>query len=103
MKLLWPKDRRIYQVRAMLQSSTPAIIDIQHRPDVTAHEYIEEQEKHLFGICTRTMALPVGRYRFNVAYKCNTSRKFEACSASIAMESYRTNWNPESDNGGKGE
>lgn len=62
MKLIWPKDRRIHQVRGMLQSSTPALIDIQHRPDVTAHEYIEEQEKHLFGICTRTMALPVGRY-----------------------------------------
>lgn len=62
MKLIWPRDRRIYQVRTMLQSSLPAIIDIQHRPDVTAHEYIEEQEKHLFGICTRTMALPVGRY-----------------------------------------
>ena len=25
------------------------------------HEFIEEQERHLFAICIRTMALPLGR------------------------------------------
>ncbi len=34
---------------------------------------------------------------------CSRHDKFEACSASIAMESHQTNWNPESDNGEKGE
>ena len=25
------------------------------------HDFIEEQERHLYNICIRTMALPVGR------------------------------------------
>ncbi len=36
-------------------------------------------------------------------YQSIRSILFEACSASIARESHRINWNPESDNGQKGE
>jgi len=48
-------------VRRLLQSSQPVQISITQRPEVSDHEFIEEQEKHLYAICTRTMALPVGR------------------------------------------
>lgn len=62
MKLRWPKDQRVNEVRRLLQSSQPVSITIQQRPEVSDHEFIEEQEKHLYALCTRTMALPVGRY-----------------------------------------
>lgn len=61
MKLRWPKDQRVSEVRRLLQSSQPVSITIQQRPEVSDHEFIEEQEKHLYALCTRTMALPVGR------------------------------------------
>lgn len=61
MKLRWPKDQRVGEVRRLLQSSQPVSITIQQRPEVSDHEFIEEQEKHLYALCTRTMALPVGR------------------------------------------
>ncbi|KDR08910.1 hypothetical protein L798_00564, partial [Zootermopsis nevadensis] len=41
-------------------------ITITQRPEVSDHEFIEEQEKHLYAICTRTMALPVGRGMFTL-------------------------------------
>lgn len=61
MKLRWPKDQRVAEVKRLLQSSQPVSITIQQRPEVSDHEFIEEQEKHLYALCTRTMALPVGR------------------------------------------
>lgn len=61
MKLRWPKDQRVNEVKRLLQSSQPVMITIQQRPEVSDHEFIEEQEKHLYALCTRTMALPVGR------------------------------------------
>ncbi|KAK3923529.1 Anaphase-promoting complex subunit 1 [Frankliniella fusca] len=60
-KLRWPKDQRVAEARRLLQSSQPVSITIQQRPEVSDHEFIEEQERHLYALCTRTMALPVGR------------------------------------------
>jgi anaphase-promoting complex subunit 1 len=62
LKLRFSKDHRVAEVRRLLQSSQPVPISITQRPEVSDHEFIEEQEKHLYAICTRTMALPVGRY-----------------------------------------
>ncbi|XP_044756444.1 anaphase-promoting complex subunit 1 isoform X2 [Coccinella septempunctata] len=62
--LIFPDDMRIDETRNMLQSSRPVEIAIVQRPDISDHDFIEEQEKHLFAVCTRTMALPVGRGMF---------------------------------------
>lgn len=61
-KLRFNEDVRVNETRKMLQSSKPVPIVLTQRPDVSDHDFIEEQEKHLYGICIRTMALPVGRY-----------------------------------------
>lgn len=60
-KLRFSEDVRVNEARKMLQSSKPVPIVLTQRPDVSDHDFIEEQEKHLYGICIRTMALPVGR------------------------------------------
>lgn len=60
-RLRFPKDLRIEDVRHMLASSTPAVVDIVQRLGVSDHDFIEERERQLLSICTRTMSLPVGR------------------------------------------
>ncbi|XP_074033388.1 anaphase promoting complex subunit 1 isoform X2 [Leptinotarsa decemlineata] len=66
MKLRFSEDIRVNEARKMLQSSKPVPIVLTQRPDVSDHDFIEEQEKHLYGICIRTMALPVGRGMFTL-------------------------------------
>ena len=66
LKLRFPNDLRVAEARRLLQSSQPVTISITQRPDVSDHDFIEEQEKHLFAMCTRTMALPVGRGMFTL-------------------------------------
>ncbi|KAG5893112.1 hypothetical protein JTB14_019316 [Gonioctena quinquepunctata] len=66
MKLRFSEDMRVNEARKMLQSSKPVPIVLTQRPDVSDHDFIEEQEKHLYGICIRTMALPVGRGMFTL-------------------------------------
>lgn len=60
------KDHRVAEVRKLLNSSKPVRIAIVQRPDVSDHEFIEEQEKHLHALCTRIMALPVARGMFTL-------------------------------------
>jgi anaphase-promoting complex subunit 1 len=64
LRLRFPDDLRINDVKRFLNSSKPVTIDIVQSPNVTDHEFIEEQEKQLFALCTRTMALSVGRGMF---------------------------------------
>lgn len=64
LRLRFPDDLRINDVRKFLNSSKPVTIDIVQSPNMSDHEFIEEQEKQLFSLCTRTMALPVGRGMF---------------------------------------
>ncbi|XP_045465674.1 anaphase-promoting complex subunit 1 isoform X2 [Harmonia axyridis] len=64
--LIFPDDMRIEETKNMLQSSKPVEIAIIQRPDISDHDFIEEQEKHLFAVCTRTMALSVGRGMFGL-------------------------------------
>lgn len=65
-RLRFPRDLRIDEVRRMLASANPAIINLTQRVGVSDHDFIEEKEKHLFAICTRTMALPIGRGMFTL-------------------------------------
>ncbi|XP_017886466.1 anaphase-promoting complex subunit 1 [Ceratina calcarata] len=66
LKLRFNKDHRIAEVRKLLNSSKPVKIAIVQRPDISDHEFIEEQEKHLHALCTRTMALSVARGMFTL-------------------------------------
>ncbi|XP_013161893.1 PREDICTED: anaphase-promoting complex subunit 1-like [Papilio xuthus] len=59
--LLYPRDHRMTEVFRLLQSSIPATINLTQRPEVSDHDFIEEQEKFLYAITTRTTALPVAR------------------------------------------
>lgn len=69
LRLRFPTDLRINTVRNFLNSSKPVVIDILQLPSVSDHEFIEEQEKQLFSLCIRTMALPIGRGMFTVRTK----------------------------------
>ena len=61
LRLLFPEDQRTLEAYHMLMSSKPVKITIQQRNGVSDHDFIEEQERHLYTICIRTMALPLGR------------------------------------------
>ena len=67
-RLRWPNDQRISEVRKLLQSARPVIIGVQQRPEVSDHDFVEEQERNLQSLCIRTMALPVGRGA--MAFQC---------------------------------
>lgn len=64
LRLRFPDDLRINDVKKFLNSSKPVTIDITQSPNMSDHEFIEEQEKQLFALCTRTMALSIGRGMF---------------------------------------
>ncbi|XP_012289018.1 anaphase-promoting complex subunit 1 [Orussus abietinus] len=66
LSLRFNEDHRVAEVRRLLNSSKPVRIAIVQRPDVSDHEFIEEQERHLHALCTRTMALPVARGMFTL-------------------------------------
>lgn len=66
LSLRFPDDMRVAEVRRLLSSSEPVIIDITQSPGTSDHEFIEEQEKQLFTLCTRTMTLPLGRGMFTL-------------------------------------
>jgi len=60
-RLRWPKDQRLQEARRLLQSSRPVTVAVTQRPEVSDHDFMEEQEHFLKRLCERTMALPVGR------------------------------------------
>ncbi|XP_034943915.1 anaphase-promoting complex subunit 1 [Chelonus insularis] len=66
LKLRFNKDHRVAELRRMLNSSKPVRIAITQRPEVSDHDFIEEQERHLCAVCARTMALPVARGMFTL-------------------------------------
>ncbi|KAJ8307875.1 hypothetical protein KUTeg_014573 [Tegillarca granosa] len=66
LRLRFSEDLRVQEVRRLLQSSRPARIAVVQRPEVSDHDFIEEQERLLYSICIRTMALPVGRGMFTL-------------------------------------
>ncbi|KAL7307917.1 hypothetical protein TKK_0000010 [Trichogramma kaykai] len=66
LRLRFNVDYRVREVRQCLDSSEPIPITITQRPEVSDHEFIEEQERYLHSLCTRTMALPIGRGIFTM-------------------------------------
>ncbi|GFO33512.1 anaphase-promoting complex subunit 1, partial [Plakobranchus ocellatus] len=66
LRLRFPRDLRLKEVRKLLQSSRPVPITIKQLPEVSDHYFMEKQEKVLLAICIRTMALPVGRGIFTL-------------------------------------
>ncbi|KAH8287008.1 hypothetical protein KR054_000545 [Drosophila jambulina] len=66
LRLRFPDDMRVEEVRRLLNSSEPVLIEVQQSPGTSDHEFIEEQEKQLFALCARTMTLPLGRGMFTL-------------------------------------
>uniref|UniRef100_A0A1A9WDA7 Uncharacterized protein n=1 Tax=Glossina brevipalpis TaxID=37001 RepID=A0A1A9WDA7_9MUSC len=66
LSLCFPDDMRIAEVHRLLTSSEPVTIDITQSAGTSDHEFIEEQEKQLLTLCTRTMTLPMGRGIFTL-------------------------------------
>uniref|UniRef100_W4VRH0 Putative anaphase-promoting complex apc subunit 1 meiotic check point regulator/tsg24 n=1 Tax=Corethrella appendiculata TaxID=1370023 RepID=W4VRH0_9DIPT len=73
LKLSFPNDLRVKDVQTFLNSSQPALIDIKQAPNISDHEFMEEQEKQLYSLCTSTMALPMGRGMFTLRTMTPTS------------------------------
>ncbi|XP_031572163.1 anaphase-promoting complex subunit 1-like [Actinia tenebrosa] len=67
MRLRFGKDLRVQEVRRLLQSARPVRVSLVQKPEVSDHEFIQEQEAKLLLMCKRTMALPVGRGMFTLA------------------------------------
>lgn len=61
LRLRFPQDLRVDEVRRILASANPVVIDITQKIGISDHDFIEEKEKQLLAMCTRTMALPLGR------------------------------------------
>lgn len=61
LSLLYPRDHRMTEVINLLQSSIPVTINLTQRPEVSDHDFIEEQDKYLYALSTRTTALPTAR------------------------------------------
>ena len=57
----WSQDQRLLETRRLLQSSRPVTVPVTQRPEVSDHEFVEEQEHYLKRLCERTMAVSVGR------------------------------------------
>ncbi|KIJ25699.1 hypothetical protein M422DRAFT_77064 [Sphaerobolus stellatus SS14] len=57
-------DRRLLEVARMLQSSSPATVRMQERPDLSEHDIAREQHQTAVRVVERTLALPVGRAMF---------------------------------------
>ncbi|KAL7744257.1 hypothetical protein ACLKA6_009216 [Drosophila palustris] len=66
LRLRFPDDMRVEEVRRLLNSAEPVAIEVQQSPGTSDHEFIEEQEKQLFALCARTMTLPLGRGMFTL-------------------------------------
>lgn len=66
LKCRFNEDLRIKEVRTCLQTTRPIQIKLQQGPDVSDHDFLEEEEKFLLLVCLRTMSLPVGRGIFTL-------------------------------------
>jgi hypothetical protein len=58
---IFSEDRRLEEVYRLLDSSTPVLIETEQKAEMSDHEYVEEQEKHLMQLVQITFAAPIGR------------------------------------------
>lgn len=65
------EDRRIEEVCKLLDSSSPLIIDIEQKAEISDHDFLEDQERHLLQMMQITLSAPVGR----AAYTLRTETK----------------------------
>ncbi|XP_003746380.1 anaphase-promoting complex subunit 1 [Galendromus occidentalis] len=61
LSLRFDDDTRIKEVCSMLSTSSPVTINLRQGADVLDHDFAEEQERCLYSLCIRTLALPLGR------------------------------------------
>ncbi|XP_071832099.1 anaphase-promoting complex subunit 1-like isoform X2 [Apostichopus japonicus] len=61
LKFRFPDDLRITEVKKLLQSARPVVIALTQKPEVSDHEFLEQQEMRLLLVSQRTMALPLAR------------------------------------------
>lgn len=61
LRLLFPNDQRLQEAYQLLASSRAVNINIKQAPGVSDSDFADEQEKHLYALSIRTMALPLGR------------------------------------------
>lgn len=66
LKCRFNEDLRVKELRTCLQTTRPIQIKLHQGPDVSDHDFLEEEEKFLSLICLRTMSLPVGRGIFTL-------------------------------------
>ncbi|KAJ8046075.1 Anaphase-promoting complex subunit 1 [Holothuria leucospilota] len=66
LKFRFPDDLRVAEVKKLLQSSKPVVIALTQKPEVSDHEFLEQQEMRLLQVSQRTMALPVARGMFTL-------------------------------------
>ncbi|PIK42819.1 putative anaphase-promoting complex subunit 1 isoform X3 [Apostichopus japonicus] len=68
LKFRFPDDLRITEVKKLLQSARPVVIALTQKPEVSDHEFLEQQEMRLLLVSQRTMALPLAR-NTNIAFQ----------------------------------
>ncbi|KAI8824175.1 uncharacterized protein EV422DRAFT_309840 [Fimicolochytrium jonesii] len=65
-KLRFNKDRRVDEVRKLLQSSRPILAKMELDFNATEEKQRADQQKYLMGISTRILARPLGRAPFTI-------------------------------------
>jgi hypothetical protein len=63
---IFSEDRRLEEVCHIVDSSCPAIIDIDQRAEMSDHEFVEEQEKYLLQLGQINLSAAVGRAAFTL-------------------------------------
>lgn len=61
LRLIFPNDQRFQEAFQLLTSSKPILINIKQSASVSDSDFADEQEKHLYALSIRAMALPLGR------------------------------------------
>lgn len=66
MQKIFGEDRRLEEVCKLLDSASPLIIDIEQKAEMSDHDFLEDQERHLLQMMQVTLSAPVGRGAFTL-------------------------------------